>query len=138
VSPAWRLIGNVGIDPFTDCWHFLGYVAATGYGVTWDGKQKVLAHRFSYELFHGPIPPKHDVDHLCRVRDCCNPDHLEAVTHRENVRRGLAGATTKARMLAKTHCARGHEWTPENTRVTSRQRKCKACEREYRLARAAS
>lgn len=73
------------------CWEWSGSRADTGYGVHWtDEKKLVGAHRFSYELHKGPIPDDLHLDHLCRVRHCVNPDHLEPVTPAENTRRAWA------------------------------------------------
>lgn len=65
----------------------------TGYGQVRDGDRKVYAHRQMYEQARGPVPPGLELDHLCRVHACVNPDHLEPVTRQENVRRAVdAGA----------------------------------------------
>jgi hypothetical protein len=74
------------------CWLWQGTVASTGYGqirhsVAGYGRT-LMAHRFFWEQRNGPVPEGLDLDHLCRVRACCNPDHLEPVTRRENVLRG--------------------------------------------------
>src|SRR3546814_19356891 len=61
------------------------------------------AHRISYELCVGPIPEGMELDHLCRVRRCVNPAHMEPVTHRENVLRGEAGLARAVQQRAKTH-----------------------------------
>jgi len=105
------------------CWLWLGRIAENGYG-RYSGK---LAHRMMYELIVGPIPPDFDLDHLCRVRGCVNPDHLEPVTGDENARRAA---------LAITHCKRGHSYTAENTyhRPTTGHRDCRACIRARALA----
>lgn len=69
------------------CWIFTGAIAASGYGVIGAGPRGTgvaLVHRAAYEHFVGPIPAGLHIDHLCRVRACCNPEHLEAVTQREN------------------------------------------------------
>lgn len=73
------------------CWLWTRCRDGHGYGqfVLRDQK-KVLAHRFAYELVVGPIPEGLDIDHLCRVRLCCNPAHLEPVTRSENLYRGWA------------------------------------------------
>lgn len=107
------------------CWLFQG---AIGYGqIKVDGKG-VMAHRFAYEELVGPIPEGMYLDHLCRVPACVNPEHLEPVTPRENVLRGISAA---ARNAAKTHCKRGHEFTEDNTRTTAEGgRVCKSCQRE--------
>jgi HNH endonuclease/uncharacterized protein DUF3106/CENP-B-like protein len=74
------------------CWFWTGYINASGYGVTtvWDSEAKkvvtVFAHRFSYELHKKPIPPGLQIRHMCNVRRCCNPDHLEVGTNADNMR----------------------------------------------------
>jgi len=93
-----------------------------------------LAHRAMYELLAGDIPEGLQVDHLCRNRACVNFErHLEPVTHQENQRRGetLGGVNER-----KTHCDHGHEFTPENTRITPKgRRSCRTCERMREAAR---
>jgi len=81
----------------------------------------------AYELECGPIPDGLVLDHLCRVRACVRPGHLEAVTQRVNL---LRGRTIQAANAAKTHCLRGHRFDSENTYVTSLgQRRCITCKR---------
>lgn len=85
----------------------------------------IYAHRFSYELIKGKIPKGLTIDHLCRVINCVNPAHLEAVTLRENV---LRGNSLSARRSRQTHCIRGHKLDSENVYTTKRrQRHCKKC-----------
>lgn len=96
---------------------------------------KVYAHRIAYELYVGPIPQGQEIDHLCRVRNCINPAHLEAVTHAENIARrpstrGIPRPDAKSRWEATPgYCVNGHEWTAENTytRPDGRGRMCRAC-----------
>lgn len=90
--------------------------------------KKLMAHRYAYELLVGPIPDGLELDHLCRVRHCVNPAHLEPVTRRENL---LRGETHAARNAAKTHCKRGHEFTPENTYYPKGGRGCRTCRTAY-------
>lgn len=107
-------------EPNTGCWLWTAQASRDGYGkFKYDGGQ--LAHRFAYEVAKGPIPDGLRIDHLCRQRCCVNPDHLEAVTHRENVIRGLGG-------MLKTHCPHGHEYTAENTQINHKgARVCRTC-----------
>jgi hypothetical protein len=80
-------------------------------------RRTVPAHCWAYERWVGPIPDGLQIDHLCKNQRCVNPFHLEAVTLLENLRRANAPAFRNA---AKTHCKRGHEFTPENTYVPPR------------------
>lgn len=103
-----------------------------GYGIFTirvEGKSKnVLAHRWAYERFIGPLGAGLVPDHKCRVRSCVNPAHLEAVTQKVNVRRGVGPCAVNA---AKTHCKRGHEFTPENTWYEKNgARHCRTCQYE--------
>lgn len=93
------------VDKTDTCWLWTGAISDTGYGAF---RAEVLtsAHRYSYELNVGPIPDGLVLDHLCRNRACCNPEHLEAVTQRVNTYRGEA-PTVKA-FLAGV-CLRGHD-----------------------------
>lgn len=87
------------------CWRWTAYIGTTGYAEMGVDYRKCKAHRVAYELFVGPIPDGLVLDHLCRNRWCVNPDHLEPVTHRENLLRGVGPTATNA---VKTHCKRGH------------------------------
>lgn len=94
-------------DPF-GCWLWTAAInPGTGYARFWiPGAGTVNAHRFAYELAFGPIPDGLDVDHLCRVRSCVRPSHLEPVTRRENLMRGdtLARAHSEGRFCGSTTC----------------------------------
>jgi HNH endonuclease len=109
------------------CWLWRGSKVTKGYGRFGVGGRSVGAHRVAYELLVGPIPEGLTLDHLCRVRACVNPAHLEPVTNRENVLRGVGISAKHAR---KTHCNHGHELTPENTETNGNHRRCVTCRRK--------
>ena len=114
-------------EPNSGCILWIGALSS-GYGcVGYQGRiQK--AHVIAYELTKGPVPKNLELDHLCRVRCCVNPDHLEPVTRQINILRGTVIAATKARCAAQTHCKRGHEFTLENTYITKNgRRSCRTC-----------
>jgi len=112
------------------CWLWTGGVDNKGYAGLSFGDVRVLAHRLAWVDANGPVPDGLQLDHLCRVRHCVNPAHLEPVTPGENVRRGDAGAWLAEWWRVQPTCRRGHPWTGENTRVTSRgYRLCRACSR---------
>jgi hypothetical protein len=92
---------------------------------------RCYTHRIAYELAHGPIPEGLEIDHLCRNRGCCNPDHLEAVTHHENTLRAWA---------LVMHCPQGHPYDETNTvyetnRLGNPARRCLTCRRARDRAR---
>lgn len=128
---ADRLKERLAIDPSSGCHVWRGQVNKGGYGHIGVGsgstKRTLRTHRLAYELAKGPIPPGLTIDHLCRERLCCNPEHLEAVTAAVNALRGTGPAAINAQ---RTHCKRGHEFTPENTGVgPSGRRRCRTCRR---------
>lgn len=113
------------------CWVWTAGATQKGYGMVGDLllKRVTQSHRLAYEHLVGPIPDGMQIDHLCEVKPCCNPLHLEVVTRSENLRR-RGGATS-------THCKRGHPRTAENTRIkkrnpdgTPRRTACLICDRE--------
>jgi hypothetical protein len=123
------------IDQVTGCWVWTGAVnggARSGYGYF----RKRRAHRVAYEAWVGPIPEGLVLDHLCRVRRCVNPSHLEPVTVRENL---LRGDTLQAHNAAKTHCIRGHKLSGKNLRLQKKRsrlaRICRTCHREEQRRR---
>lgn len=126
-----RILRRVVVDRDTGCWVWPGAHYIYGY-IKIRGKQHYV-HRVAYELWKGPIPDGLQMDHLCRRTLCCNPDHLEAVTAKENVRRAGKAARQKggfvrgAQLQARTHCPSGHEFTTENTRFWRGARVCRTC-----------
>lgn len=117
------------------CWLWTGAINAGGYGQTYWHNRRLLAHRVSWMLAgRGAIPTDRVIDHICRKRNCVNPDHLRLLTIAENVMIGVGPAAINAR---KTHCVHGHAFDSTNTYVdTSGRRCCRTCraarERERR------
>jgi len=122
----YRIFHRVRFEE-SGCWIYTGAVNSAGYGITYDrGKTGALVHRVVYrDVVQQPIPPNYDINHLCCRRSCCNPDHLECVTRRENL----------LKHAVKTHCARKlHELTPENTYQypsSPRVNRCRQCYLEW-------
>jgi hypothetical protein len=110
------------------CWIWHGGLHKDGYGIMKVAQKRKLVHRLTYELYRGAIPIGLEIDHLCRVRCCVNPAHLEVVEHHENVRRGNAGGPNSR----KTHCPSGHPYDAENTYSPPGRiaRACKICKRK--------
>ena len=120
-------------EPNSGCWLWTGAHNGNGYPVisiarNGKGGKNAYAYRLSYEWAKGPIPPDKEIDHLCRIRWCVNPDHLEAVTHRVNM---LRGNTVAAFHAQKTECKRGHPFTADNVYFTANGKGCVACRRMY-------
>lgn len=136
MTPARReaFLSRTRIDPATGCHHWVGPTYRRGYGEFYSEGARYAAHRVAYTWWRGPIPDGLVIDHLCRIPGCVNPEHLEAVTNAENVRRGARGEL-------KTHCVNGHPLTPDNLYPTPGRRACKTCGRKNRqkyLAKQAS
>ena len=128
-----RLLDLCSPEPMSGCWIWAGMLNKKGYGTimvspaTSTDRKVCLAHRLAYVEFKGAIPLGLVLDHLCRNTACINPDHLEAVTSRTNVLRGV-GIT--ARNASKTHCPKGHPFSGENLYVTPEGfRHCRICSR---------
>lgn len=132
-----RFWSKVTVDPATGCWLWVASRAPNGYGKVQagsrrDGTRRIRSsHRFAYESLVGPVPDGMQLDHRCRVRACCNPDHMEPVTSRENTMRGLLPSNMRrrggAQNRSKTHCKNGHEYTEANTYRHKGSRYCRAC-----------
>ena len=127
----WEKVGPHD-DP-NACWLWQGSTVKSHnlrYGQFRDGHRMVKAHRFSYELLVGPIPEGYTLDHVkargCTSTLCMNPQHLEAVTNKVNILRGLSPSALHAK---QTHCIHGHPFNEENTYVWHGKRDCRACNR---------
>lgn len=109
------------------CWLWNASVDGNGYGRFRSGNVEYKAHVWAWQFFYGQAKtPGMDLDHLCHVRNCVRPDHLQQVTHRENLMRS---DTLVARSAATTHCPQGHEYTLDNTYInpTLGHRLCRTC-----------
>jgi len=127
-----KMLKYIPIRDDGDCWEWTGAKSGLGYGAITHNGSIIYGHRFIYELMIDKIPRGYDIDHICRNRACCNPFHLEPVTHRENVLRGNGPAAKNAR---KTVCYRGHSFETV-IRNGKTVRWCRECyniwHREYR------
>lgn len=119
--------------PESGCWIWTAHCSEDGYGTFRAQSYKMMkAHRYSFEALKWPIPLGLQLDHLCRVRCCVNPDHLEIVDNRTNCLRGYGPTSLNAK---KTHCKYGHEFTQDNTGPqTSGGRSCRICSRRIKAA----
>lgn len=107
------------------CWLWTRSLNSSGYGSFFlPPDDRMSAHRASWILWRGPLDPRHDADHLCRVRPCVNYDHLEPVTRLENL---LRGDTLIAQQVAVTHCPKGHPYAGHNLIVRNGKRQCRMC-----------
>lgn len=118
-------------EPNSGCWLWTGGMTNGGYGIFYKDGKYSTAHRFAYELFVGPIPTGFDVDHLCRVIGCVNPAHLEAVSHKENLRRSPTTASSINR--TRTHCPQGHPYEGDNLYIWKGDgsRQCVTCRNHH-------
>jgi hypothetical protein len=126
-----RMMAKVRLDS-DGCWTWTGSRIHNGYGKVKVNGLQVVSHRASYEALVGPIPDGMQLDHLCRNRACINPDHLEPVSKRENLLRGIGPTAVNA---AKSACVRGHLLSGDNVRIVvgasgHDTRRCRQCERD--------
>jgi hypothetical protein len=122
-------------EPNTGCWLWLAVTNRQGYGRIVMNQRLQLAHRVAYEALVGIVPVGLELDHFtCSTPLCCNPAHLRAVTHTENMRRSTRLVEAgRVRAAKRTHCVNGHEYTEENTwrrPGAPLKRSCKTCERD--------
>ena len=133
----WNWVNKSGPEPLHGgvdgpCWQWTGGTIPDGYGSFHLAPLKrVASHRYAWESLRSPIPNGLTIDHLCQNKRCVNPEHMEVVTRGENT---LRAVDIGAKNRNKTHCANGHEFTPENTRMAPRKgrvhRRCRKCDRE--------
>jgi len=138
-----RIRHEVHVPALGPCWMWQGYTDPNGYGrASYRGKRD-YTHRIAFFMAGKEIPEGKELDHLCRMRGCCNPAHLEAVTHRVNLERSplhiMFNPEVRAEVIKshgdqhwarKTHCQNGHELTPEN-RYRGGHGRCAECARRY-------
>lgn len=133
IPVAHRFAAKIEFGP--GCWEWTGAKTMDGYGHIAAGRKVdggLLAHRLSYEIHVGPIPPGLQIDHLCRNHGCVRPDHLEVVTPRENTVRGIRPQMLRAQHAARTHCKNNHLLDEANTYVKrDTGRGCIACRKAY-------
>ena len=111
------------------CWLWTGRLTSDGYSRFRNCRAMVYVHRWVYETTRGLIPEGMECDHLCRVRNCINPDHIEIVTKKTNILRGVGAPALNAR---RTHCLRGHALEGKNVYEQPSQpgtRRCLTCQR---------
>lgn len=132
VPSFWpRFQAKYTVDSATGCWKWHGADGRGGYGIFKLGPKLQMAHRVAFEYLRGPIPEGLQLDHLCRNPACVNPDHLEIVTPKENIRRGTIAEAAKRRGAEVTHCPKGHPYSGENLYVKPNgRRECRQCVRD--------
>ena len=138
IERFWKKVNKNGPTPehrpeLGPCWPWMGNRSWDGYPrfcLAWDKDTdkdiNVYAHRWLWLHEGRTIPPKYDLDHLCRNRRCVNLEHLEPVTRRVNLLRGIG---FPAREAAQTHCINGHEFTASNTYLWRGKRSCIICDK---------
>ena len=117
------------VDADGPCWLWTASCQSAGYGQFVINGRPQVAHRVAWELLVGPIPPRMQLDHLCRVPRCVNPDHLRVVTMQANI------AASPISALGKTHCKNGHRFDEANTLTGKGRRQCRTCHREREARR---
>lgn len=127
------------VDTAGDCWNWIGVKYPNGYGQLNVGGRMTLAHRIAFRLANGSLPDGLDIDHICRNRACVRASHLQAISHRENVRRGAIPGIMRARHASVIQCPAGHPYDEANTYRHLQQgyvaRSCLTCKRERGKAR---
>lgn len=158
---AWRFLSKVrvrdqypGVPLATPCWEWCASRDHKNYGTFRMSPKTERAHRFAAALWDGGTAPGLERDHLCRNHWCCNPDHVEPVSRRENLDRGEQRRSarklcrernrtlSKELAAARTHCPQGHPYTADNI-YNDKYRRCRTCHlarsnARYRRIRAGS
>lgn len=119
-----KFMSRIRIGKKSECWNWKAGKISTGYGAFCLNGVQVLSHRLSYVVFNGPILGSLEIHHKCENRGCCNPDHLQAVTHRENLILGPTFARVNSR---KNYCPVGHPLSGENLVKAKPHRECRKC-----------
>ena len=116
------------------CWLWTGPRMWNGYGKASFGNRTQNAHRVAWMILHGELSVRGlHIDHVCRVKLCCNPRHLDPVTCKENLRR----SPWRIAQMAKTHCPRGHPYSGSNLRLYLSGRQCATCRTQHTRERRA-
>lgn len=119
------------VDPITGCWNWIAFKDKDGYGYVRHRYKGYRAHRFSYYIATGRLDAKKLIHHKCENKACVNPAHLEELTAKEHIAVTTKGACALNKL--KTHCLRGHEYTPKNTGRDQKGRYCIRCAQERYL-----
>lgn len=124
----------------TGCWEWSGKISDRGYGYVQIGRSSRRAHRVAYEVLVGEIPEGLTLDHLCRVRNCINPTHLEPVTAAENSRRSIPNPNRgHGSHRQREYCYQGHPWDENNTILRpDGARRCRSCQQASKRRRKAT
>jgi hypothetical protein len=121
-----RIFSKISFEPNGGCWNWTGSLDQQGYGLLWFHGRTERIHRVIYAIFKGPVErcskKREQLDHLCRNHRCCNPLHLEMVSHKTNVLRGTGITAVNSR---KTHCPKGHPYPEYNGTA---RKYCKICD----------
>lgn len=134
-----RFWNKVQPCPMTGCWLFMSSQDPIGYGSVGYAGRVMKAHRVTYEVLVGEVPTDLELDHRCKVRCCCNPDHLEPVSHTENMRRSFNATKDRCRHGHSLHDARVYQGRRYclhcgRTHSRNRQRRVRAAEKAARKA----
>lgn len=122
-----KVMSKIIVDTETNCWNWIGSRSGRYSDFYLDNK-KMAAHRLMYFIFNFELDDSLSIDHLCRNTHCVNPKHLEQVTHRENVLRGVGPTAINSK---KDACKNGHKFSGEKIRVFKNSRKCLTCKSDY-------